>query len=80
LVVLDSNKAISDDYHDYISKLSPEERKYVGPLQFFEDGAGQHAVEIEIALNGTWWFHVLIYDKNNQRVKVIKYSPGGYRS
>ncbi len=27
----DSNQAIADDYKDYIQKLSPEERKYVGP-------------------------------------------------
>jgi len=77
---LDANKTISDDYHDYIQKLSPEDRKYVGPTEFYEDGTGQHAVEIEEALNGTWWFHVLIYDKSDKRIKTIKYSPGHYAS
>ena len=77
---LDSNKTITDDYKDYLQKLPPEDRKYIGPMTFFEDGTGQHAVEIEEALNGTWWYHVLIYDKDNKRIKTIKYSPGKYAS
>jgi hypothetical protein len=31
-------------------------------------------------LNGTAWNHVLIYDKDNKRVKVIKYVGYHYRS
>ena len=77
---LDSNKAITDDYKDYIQKLSPEERKFIGYTEYFEDGTGQHAVKITIGLNGTVWEHVLIYDKDNKRIKTIKYSNGGYRS
>jgi hypothetical protein len=78
---LHNNKAITDDYKDYIEKnLSAEERKYLGTIFYFEDGTGQHAVKIEIGLNGTWWEHVLIYDKDNKRIKTIKYSSGGYAS
>jgi hypothetical protein len=77
---LDSNKAITDDYQSYIQKLSAEERKFVGGIKFFEDGMGQYAVEITIDLHGTWWKHVLIYDGNNKRTKVIKYKFGNYRS
>jgi hypothetical protein len=77
---LDNNRTIADDYKAYIQTLSPEERKYLGTTFFYEDGAGQRAVKIEIGLNGTWWQHVLIYDKDNQRIKTIKYSNGGYRS
>jgi len=77
---LHSNKAITDDYQDYIQKLPTKEKKYAYLDLFFEDGTGQHAVKIEIPLNGTWWWHVLIYDKDNKRIKTIKYSPGGYRS
>ena len=82
LINLDSNKAITDDCKGYIQKLSPEERKYLGPspIGFFEDGTGQHAVRIEIPINGTWWQHVLIYDKDNKRIKTIKYASGNYRS
>src|SRR5271156_3530180 len=50
---LDSNKAITDDYKNYIQTLSPEEKKYLGPspIGFCEDGTGQHAVEIKIGIN-----------------------------
>jgi hypothetical protein len=76
------DKAITVDYRDYIQKLPPGERYYVteSEIWFLEDGNGQHAVRIEIPLNGTWWEHVLIYDKDNKRIKTIKYSNGGYRS
>jgi hypothetical protein len=74
------NKAIVDDYQDYIQKLPAEEKKFIGPIQFFEDGTGQHAVRIEIALKGIDWAHVLIYDKENKRMRVIKYAAGRYMS
>jgi hypothetical protein len=76
---LDSNKAISDDYHAYISELTPKEMKYVGGIFFFEDG-GQHAVRITILLKGTEWAHILIYDKENKRIRIIKYVAGHYMS
>jgi hypothetical protein len=62
--------------------MPPEEKYYVpgGNILFFEDGTGQHAVKISIPLNGTWWAHVLIYDKNNVRIKAVKYADGTYRS
>jgi hypothetical protein len=31
-------------------------------------------------LHGTWWKHVLFYDGNNNRTKVVKYKFGNYRS
>jgi hypothetical protein len=75
-----SNKAISDDFQTYINRLPPKLRNGVGPMQFYQDGTGQHAVMVEIALNGTDWAHVLIYDKDNKRVKVYKYVAGHYQS
>jgi hypothetical protein len=80
LVNFQNNKAISDDCHAYINNLPPKLRNGVGPMQYFEDGTGQHAVLIAIAQNGTDWAHVLIYDKDNKRMKVIKYISGHYRS
>lgn len=74
------NQTIVNDYQNYIQKLPSEERKYAGMIQYFEDGMGEHAIKIEIPLNGTWWQHVLIYDQNDKRIKMIKYSSGGYRS
>lgn len=79
---LDSNKAITDDCNNYIKTLTPEEQKYLGPspIDFYEDGTGRHAVEISIGLNGANWHHVLIYDKDNKRIKTIKYISGHYAS
>jgi hypothetical protein len=74
------DQTIVRDYQDYIQKLSSDERTSSRVSQYLKDGKGQHAIVIEIALNGTWWKHVLIYDKDNKRVKVIKYRNGGYRS
>ncbi len=81
----DSNKldkAIRDDYQDYIQKMSPKQRNHVGPIQLFEDGTGQHAVKFEVFENNTnaSWQHVLIYDKENKRIKVIKYGYTRYMS
>ena len=76
------DQIIEKDYQDYIQTLSTEEKKYLGPspASFFEDGTGQHAIRITIGLNGTVWRHVLIYDKNDKRIKTIKYASGDYHS
>jgi hypothetical protein len=72
--------AIRDDYQDYINGLPHELRIGVGPIDLLEDGSGRHAVRIPIALNGTDWAHVLIYDKDNKRVRVVKFVSGHYSS
>jgi hypothetical protein len=78
---LNANKIISDDYQRYIKNLPPERSQFVGTVDFFEDGTGQHAVKIRMGVNGAWWEHVLFYDRNDSRIKIIKYSTGGgYRS
>jgi hypothetical protein len=73
---LDSNKTITDDYNAYIRTLSPEEQKFATVDYYLEDEAGQHAVKITIGLNHTDWEHILIYDKDNKRIKTIKYVSG----
>jgi hypothetical protein len=75
-----SNKAVIDDYQDYIRNLPHHDRQFVGSINSLEDGTGQHAITIQEGINGTYWIHVLIYDKDNKRIKVIKYKDGGYRS
>lgn len=72
--------AIAKDCQDYIQKLPPNERSLARINGYFNDGTGRHAVQIEVALNGTWWRHILMYDKANKQIKVIKYSFGKYRS
>lgn len=71
---------IEKDCRDYVQTLSPEEQKVAHVSGYFKDEVGQHAVKIETPLNGTWWVHVLIYDKDNKRIKTIKYSAGHYSS
>jgi hypothetical protein len=41
------HKLIRDDYEDYIKRLPPEKRSFIGSISFYEDGTGQHAVKIE---------------------------------
>ena len=74
------DKAICDDYRRYISNLSPGERSGVADveIQFYEDGRGQHAVTIMVTHNNRNRVHVLIYDANNKRIKVKKYTESWY--
>jgi hypothetical protein len=74
------NKAIQDDYRAYIQKLPPEEKNYIGVVSLFEDGTGQLAIRIETNERNESWYHVLIYDKEGKRVKIIKYFSGRYMS
>jgi|SRR5450755_1885573 hypothetical protein len=74
------DKTIEKDYQDYIQKLPPDDRKYAGPIWFFENGTGQHAIKIDVEYGGSMWEHVLIYDKDEKRVKLIKYYNGRYMS
>jgi hypothetical protein len=74
------DQVIVNDYQDYIQKIPLRQRGFVGSVDWLGDGMGQHAIDIKIGVNGTWRDHVLIYDKENKRIKVIKYSNGGYRS
>ena len=72
------DQIIVDDYQDYIQTLPPEQKKTLiinhYMVQLFEDGSGQHAMQIKIALNrNSLWKHVLIYNNSNKRIKVLKY-------
>jgi hypothetical protein len=74
------DKAISDDYQDFIKKneLNP----FGAITGFYEDGTGQHAVEFAafpLDQNATWNY-VLIYDKENKRIKLIKYGYHRFQS
>jgi hypothetical protein len=76
------DQTIVNDYQNYMQNLSPKEKQNMGPYpaSFFEDGTGQHAVKIEIGMDGNVWEHILIYDKDDKRVKTFKYVSGDYRS
>jgi hypothetical protein len=75
------DQSIVNDYENYIQNLSPEEKKYMGGTDFFKDGTEQHAVQIETDIGGKdRWYHILFYDRDNKRTKVIKYYNGRYIS
>jgi len=76
---MDKNKAITDDYKDYIQKFSQDEKAYLGPILYYENGQGQHIVTFEVDKHGKdVWDHYLFYDKNNKRIKVEKIYRGRY--
>ena len=81
-MVLDAqpDATINKDSKDYIQKLSLTSRDFVMSSSLYEDASGEHALDIQIGVDGTWWHHILFYDKNDKRVKVIKFTSGGYRS
>ena len=72
--------AIKSDYGNYIQKLSQSEKNGLGPIFLFADETGQHAIKFQVAVNGVDWAHVIIYDRDNKRVKVIKYLYAYYQS
>lgn len=76
----DSDPAIKQDYQNYIAALPLKERNSVGGFSFFRDETGKHAVRFETGVRSTSWAHVLIYDKENRRIKVIKYLKGHFLS
>jgi hypothetical protein len=71
---------ITADCRVYINSLPQELRLGVGPFHYFEDGTGQHAIRFETGANGVNWSNVLIYDTDNNRIRVIKFESGHYRS
>jgi hypothetical protein len=74
------DQIIEKDYQDYIQKIPPKEKDFVGSVEFFEDGTGQHAIDISVGVSGRYWRHILIYDKDDKRIKTIKYKTGAYQS
>jgi uncharacterized protein YceK len=70
------DQAIKDDYENFIKgknfRYGPE---YGGSIDFFEDGTGKHAVKIVRAIDDgrDSVTYILIYDKSDVRIKVIKY-------
>jgi hypothetical protein len=77
------DKAIMEDFRAYVESLPSPEReigKAADDYLFCEDGTGKHAIELDVSHDGKHWKHVVIYDTNNRRVKVIRYWSGRYSS
>lgn len=72
------DQAIVRDYQGYIQNLPPDLRSHVGIINIFKDGNGQHAVRIEVGQNGAPLENILFYDKDGNRVRVVKYDGNNY--
>ena len=77
---LDTNKLIKADYQDYIKTIKLGKYDFIGDVEYSKNKLGEHAVSILVGDDGTWWNHILVYDKNDKRIKTVKYTSGGYRS
>ena len=79
------HESVCDDYKRYINKLSSQQKTLLNDssVSFYEDGGGRHAVLIRDVWKRGWVFnytynHVLIYNKSNKRIRVIRYRTGKY--
>jgi len=68
------DKAVIDDYQDFIEKLKQKNPTlYVSEIYFYEGGTGQHAVKLIIETGPREYVdYFLMYDKSNVRTKVIE--------
>jgi hypothetical protein len=65
------NQAITNDYQAYARKVWPQDP--IIDVNFYENGAGRHAVRIELEPGSrTFVEYYLIYDANDVRIKVIR--------
>ena len=75
------SQAITDDYQDYIKNLPSNEKGSIGDVSFFEDGTGQHAISIQVfEENNASWQHILIYNKEDKRIKAVRCDYRKYQS
>jgi len=76
------NTEIIQDVQNFIQKLPSNERGYnLGPFQLYEDGTGQHAVEFKDFVGPyTSVQYAIFYDRQNKRIKVVKYGHSQYMS
>ena len=73
---------IEKDCNDFMQTFQPVGQRPAQVTGIFKDGAGQHAANIEIFeyhKNASWQYF-LIYDKDDKRIKVIKYGYCRYQS
>jgi hypothetical protein len=76
------SQVIISDYNSYIQSLPENVRSQVDEtaIVFLENQSGQHAVKIEIPINGARYEHLLIYDQNNVRTNTVVFVSGRYSS
>ena len=70
------------DCKNFIDQFKPHGQRPSGVEGFYENDAGQYALNVEIFKyhSNASWMYLLIYDKDGKRIKVIKYGYGAYHS
>lgn len=74
-------QTIKRDALAYFSTLPDEEREsieYDWAVRYWEGENGQHAAVLEAPHDGEYWSIALIYDRDNHRLRVLKYSTGSF--
>jgi hypothetical protein len=73
---------IEKDCNDFIKTFQPVGQRPAQITGLYKDGTGQHAANIEIFKyhQNASCEYFLIYDKDDKRIKVIKYGCGRYQS
>lgn len=76
------SQTIIDDVKRFIHTFPPAQRGAgAGPFQLYEDGTGQHAVGFEVFVGPyTSYRYALFYNKEDKRVKVVKYGETRHMS
>ena len=74
-------ESIKQDATTFFQTLSGQERSWWVnngdfAATYWENGTGQHAVILKCPHDGECWCHALIYDRDDRRIKVLKYSTG----
>jgi hypothetical protein len=75
------DKTITDDDNNFITKKNLV-TTIGGITGYYENGTGQRAVEFQgLDMRAmAFWQYVLIYGKENKRIKVVKYGYRKYQS
>jgi hypothetical protein len=73
-------KQDANAYFQTLPAIESNESQHGDAITYWEDGTGQHAVVLATPHNGEHWHHAIIYNRDNKRLKVIKYSTGSYMS
>lgn len=76
------SQAIEKDYRDFIQKLQSEGKGQAQVTGYYKNESGQHLINIEIFEHdkNASWQYALVYDKDDKRVKMIKYGYVEYQS
>ena len=80
MVVPEVFKQDAQAFFQTLPAIERNESQHGDAITFWEDGTGQHAVVLSAPHNGEHWHYALIYDRDNRRIKVLKYSTGSYMS